>query len=128
MTTRAATYQRNNGGGVILLALAVIAGAFVVALAIPQVINSAHAGLHSEAEIIRQCAADPANLQQIWLNRSGERLNCVIRLPDGRVADYVLQPCKRGVLEITAYIAGNGSLTELVSILASKGCTMVWPR
>jgi hypothetical protein len=99
------------------------------ALVIPPVVSSTHIldNPHAEAAQIRQCARDPLNLLQIWLNHSGERLNCLIDLGGGKVGDYVLQPCKRGVLEVTAYIIGAGSLREAVEVLIAKGCARVYP-
>jgi hypothetical protein len=96
-------------------------------LAIPALILSTHAALHDETALIRQCAQDPKNLLQVWINSTGQRLNCIVRLPDGRVGDQVIQNCKRGVMEITDYILGGGSLDEAIIILTAKNCVRVWP-
>ncbi len=95
----------------------------VVAISLAGLIISPHANDHDEASVIRGCN----NFLQVWLNKSCERLNVVKGLEDGRVGNHVVQPCKRGLLEITAYIVGGGSLEETVAALVAKGCTQVWP-
>ena len=99
----------------------------LVGLAIPLVMTTAHAGNHEEAGMIRECAKNPANLLQIWINKSGERLNCLVQLPDGRVGDHVIQGCRRGWLEVTNYIIAGGSLEEAIAILTAKACVKVYP-
>jgi hypothetical protein len=106
-----------------LLIIIAIILALVSVLQVPPVIPSAHASLHSEADDIRKCG----NILQIWTNKSCERFNILKRLDDGRVGDQVVQPCKRGLLEITAYIISGGTLEEADAILAAKGCVQVWP-
>jgi len=89
---------------------------------------SAHAEIHTEADKIRECFQDPANIKQIWLNSSGERLNCLVDIGNGKVGDLVLQWCKRaGWMEITSYVIGDGTLTEAIRVLRAKICTQVYP-
>lgn len=108
--------------------LVILSGLLLVGLCIPRAVQSAHAALHAEYETIRACAADPANLSQVWLNSSGERLNCLVQLPDGTLGNYVLQFCKNsGWMEITAYLIGDGSLKQAISILKAKACQQVYP-
>lgn len=102
------------------LALCILA---VVGFVYGVVILSPHASKHSEAEDIRNCN----NILEIWLNKSCERFNVLKRLDDGRVGDQVIHPCKRGLLEITAYVIGGGTLDEARAVMLAKGCTQVWP-
>jgi hypothetical protein len=82
---------------------------------------------HAESEAIRACAKDPANLMQIWVNASGERLNCLVKLPGDMVGDLVVQTCNRlAWVEITSYILGDGTLTEAVRVLRAKMCQRVY--
>lgn len=98
----------------------------LVSVVIPQVIESQHAALHEEASMIRQCFMD-GKINQVWINSSLERLNCLVDLPDGTVGDRVLQwSCKRlAWIEITAYQLGDGTLGDAVRILKAKGCMRV---
>jgi hypothetical protein len=115
---------------VIAIVLMAIAGAVAplmppldVSIQPPEnVITSEHASLHPEANVIRECSKDPSKWQQIWINKSLERFNCLIQLPDGTTGNYVLQPCKRGILEITAYIIAGGKLEDWNMVLTAKGC------
>ena len=113
------------------IALILIAGLLLITLTIPQVIPNAIPGHaeHDEAAVIRQCAQDPANLLQVWINSSGERLNCLIRLPDGRIGTETIQYSCRKLqwLEVTSYIIGQGELAEAVGVLRAKACTQVYP-
>jgi hypothetical protein len=92
-----------------------------------EVAYSEHAALHTEADAIR-CSD---NVLAVFVNKSCERFNVIKELPDGRVGDHVLQPCKRfgmkTLLEVTAYVINGGTLEEAVSVLTAKGCTQVWP-
>jgi len=108
--------------GISLLALAGLALLAMALLSMPPVITSLHAEAHTEAGGIRQCN----NILQIWINKSCERFNILKQLDDGRVGDQVVQPCKRGVIEITSYVIAGGTLEEATAILAAKGCTLVW--
>lgn len=103
-----------------LLALCLIA---MAVLALGAIITSAHAAQHAEANDIRNCN----NIVEIWLNKSCERFNVLKQLDDGKTADHVIQPCKRGLLEITAYIIGGGTLEEARAVMLAKGCTQVYP-
>jgi hypothetical protein len=124
MTTLTATYRKNNGNPRLLLLLM---GLMLVALTIPAVTTSTHAALHTEADMIRQCFRD-GRIQQIWINSSGERLNCLVDLGDGRVGNEVLQFCRRaGWIEITSYIIGDATLAEAVRVLKAKGCQLIYP-
>src|SRR5512146_1600314 len=60
---------------------------------------------HLEGPEISQCASDPANWLQVWLNSSGDRYNCLVRLGDGRIGDAVRQfSCRRDVwIEVSNY-------------------------
>ncbi len=92
-----------------------------------QVAYSEHATQHTEADDIR-CSN---NVLAVFVNKSCERFNVIKELPDGRVGDHVLQPCKKFglkmVLEITAYVINGGTLEEAIAVLTAKGCTQVWP-
>lgn len=108
--------------------LILLAGLMLVGLAIPPATATVHSGLHEEYDLIRSCAADPANLAQVWLNSSGERLNCLVNLPDGKIGNLVLQWCKKsGWIEITAYLIGDGTLKQAVQVLRAKACQQVYP-
>jgi hypothetical protein len=114
-----------------LLLIAIAAGLMLVTLTMPAVIPNALPGHaeHDEAAVIRACAKDPANLMQVWLNSSGDRLNCLIRLPDGRIGTEVIQFSCRKLqwLEISSYIIGQGDLAAAVGVLRAKACTQVFP-
>jgi len=92
-----------------------------------QVAYSDHASQHCEADDIR----NSTKVLGVFLNNSGCRYNVLKELPDGRVGDQVVQPCKRFgfkmVLEVTAYVIGGGTLDEAISVMKAKGCTQVWP-
>lgn len=104
----------------LLLLLALFALALFT---LPAVITSPHASLHSEADEIRNCNT----VEAIFLNKSCERFNVLKRLDDDRVGNHVVQPCKRGILEVTAYIIGGGTMEEAIATLTAKGCTQIWP-
>jgi hypothetical protein len=124
MTAAALTYRQPGRLKLWPILLVVVLAA---TLAIPQAVVRTHATLHSEASYVRQCAAAPENLLQVWLNSSGDRLNCIIDLGSGAVGDLVLQWCKKsGWNEITAYVIGDGSLAEAIRTLRNKACTRVW--
>ena len=92
-----------------------------------QVAYSDHAGEHAEADAIR-CSND---VRAVFLNSSGCRFNVLKEMPDGRIGDQVVQPCKRlgfkMVMEVTAYVISGGTLEEAISVMKAKGCTQVWP-
>lgn len=117
-------YQKHSSPRPVLLLALVL-----ITLAIPVAYQCAHAALHDEASTIRACAEDPANLQRVFLNSSGERLNCLVQLPDGRTGDHVIQWSCRQLrwLEITNYVISDGSLGEAIRTLLNKGCTQVYP-
>lgn len=100
-----------------------------ITMIIPPVVLSIHASLHTEADQIRACFQNPDNLLQVWLNKSGERLNCLVQLPDGKVGNHVIQwSCRQAqFLEITSYILGEGDLSTAIRILREKACTQVFP-
>jgi hypothetical protein len=99
----------------------------LVAITLPVAAASLHASAHAEADQIRQCYGD-GRLNQVWINSSGERFNCIVNLPDGRVGDRVMQWCKSsGWVEITAYLIGDGTLAEAVRVLKAKMCTKIYP-
>jgi len=124
METTLYYHPRNHNPPWMLL---VLAGLLLFGLSIPGVIASTHASAHSEADMIRQCFQD-GHIQQIWLNSSGERLNCLVELPDGRTGNEVIQWCKRsGWIEVTAYFLGDGSLLQAVQVLKAKACLQVYP-
>ena len=112
------------------LMLIILAGLMFVTLTMPRAIPNALPGHmeHSEALMIRECAQEPSNLLEIWVNSSGERLNCLIMTPEG-VADYILQfSCRRMVwLEISAFVFKQPTLGEVIRVLRAKGCEPVWP-
>ena len=130
------TEHRQGGGAKIGIVLIIIAAAIFAAY---QLVNlqfgnvnvdvaySEHAGLHTEADAIR-CSND---VLAVFANKSCERFNVVKQLPDGRVGDQVVQPCKRlglrMVLEVTAYVIGGGTLDEAIDVMKAKGCAQVWP-
>lgn len=95
----------------------------LAAVVIPPIIRADHADLHTEAEDIR-CSN---RVLAIFLNKSCERLNVLKELSDGRVGDHVVQPCKRGILEVTAYVIGGGTLDEAIAALLAKGCVQIYP-
>jgi hypothetical protein len=119
--------------GKVLLFLALLLGAFAALLSIyaassapsmEGLILSDHADKHPEADNIRKCK----NIIEIWLNSSCERLNVIKEMDNGDIADHVVQPCKRGLLEVTAYIiATGGDIKGARAILKAKGCFPVWP-
>jgi hypothetical protein len=128
MTTITAEYKQHRSPTGLIFALLVIA--VFVALAIPATTRVLHTHVHEEASMIRQCAEAPENLMQVWLNSSGQRLNCLIDLGGGIVGDLVMQWCKRNGgewMEITAYIIGDGSLIEAIRTMKAKACTKVYP-
>lgn len=111
----------------IVLSLAVIA---VVTLpAVRNLITTAHSFNHPESEDVRNCN----NIIQLWLNKSCERLNIIKQLNDGRIGNQVYQPCRRGVIDVTAYIfvkVVSGArvpmtLAEAEAVLKAKGCTII---
>jgi hypothetical protein len=112
-----------------LLLIAIAAGLMFVTLTMPAVIPNALPGHaeHDEAAVIRACAKDPANLMQVWINSSGERLNCLVQTPGG-LSNYVVQfSCKRlQWIEITAYLFNKPELGDAVRTLTEKGCSRVW--
>lgn len=100
----------------------------IAMITMPKLVLSDHAGLHTEADEIRQCNT----IEAIFLNKSCERLNVIKVLDDGRVADHVIQYSKRQCawLEITAYIPvylGINSLDSVKQLMFAKGCTQVFP-
>src|SRR5512146_2049149 len=122
MTTLAITHSRSLKPPPAWIFLVLAA-----ALALPMVAASLHGDAHAEAEAIRQCFRDNGVIQ-IWSNSSGERLNCLVQLPDGRIGDRVIQFCKKsGWIEITSYIIGDGSLAETIRVLRAKACQQVYP-
>jgi hypothetical protein len=121
--TQVMNYPHPTPAPFLVLSIVVLA-----VLAIPTLVQTVHTSLHTEADQIRQCAEDPTNLNQVWLNSSGERLNCIIDLSGNKVGDYVIQFCRRsGWIEVTAYIIGDGSLARAISVLRAKGCQQVYP-
>ena len=133
MTTATMRYHRPPWWiPIIILAI----GIAVIALAIPQVVPSIHPEIkHPEAEQIRQCAANPDNWLSIWINSSDQRFNCLIEMPGGQVADYVLQlVCRLEVYkEVTAFIMTDAlknpiSLQRAIQILELKGCKKLWEK
>ncbi len=103
--------------------VALVLGATLV---LPQVTATVHSQLHDEAAIIRQCYAD-GKINQIWINSSGERFNCLVDMPDGRIGDQVQQWCKRsGWIIVTSYVIGDGTLAEAVRVLKEKACARVY--
>lgn len=129
------TATRSRGGSkfgtLIILAIIVFAAFKLLPLVIGevdvQVAYSDHATAHTEADDIR-CSN---NVLAVFVNKSCERFNVLKELPDGRVGDHVLQPCKRFglkmVMEVTAYVINGGTLEEAIAVLTAKGCTQVWP-
>ena len=127
--------ETKQGGGWILklfvIAIIVFAAFQLVPLTFGQVdvqvAYSEHAGEHDEADAIR-CSND---VRAVFLNSSGCRFNVLKEMPDGRIGNQVVQPCKRFgfkmVLEITSYVIGGGTLDEAISVMKAKGCTQVWP-
>jgi hypothetical protein len=123
MTTCTLNHNRPNIMPIMLI-LFILA---LITVALPAVTERAHASLHTEADQIRQCYRN-GSINQIWVNSSGERMNCIVDLPDGRVGDLVTQFCKRaGWVEVTAYILGDGSLAEAVRVMTAKNCTKIYP-
>lgn len=129
-------YAETRRGGIgfgtlFILAIIAIAAFVVLPLTIGNtkvnVVYSEHAGLHTEADAIR-CSD---NILAVFINKSCERYNVIKELPDGRVGNHVLQPCKRfglkTVMEVTAYVINGGTLEEAIAVLTAKGCTQVWP-
>lgn len=109
--------------------LIILAGLMFVTLTMPRAIPNALPGHmeHSEALMIRECAQEPKNLLQIWVNSSGERLNCLIMTPEG-VAAYIIQwSCRRAAwIEISAYMFKHPTVAEAVRIMREKGCQRVY--
>lgn len=133
MTTMPYAEERRGGKFLTLFVIAIIVFAALKLLPLifgnvdVQVAYSEHAGLHDEADDIR-CSN---NVVAVFLNKSCERFNVVKQLPDGRVGNQVVQPCKRFgfkmVMEVTAYVIGGGTMEEAISVMKAKGCTQVWP-
>ena len=133
MSTMPYAEERKGGKFLTLFVIAIIIFAALKLLPLifgnvdVQVAYSEHAGVHTEADDIR-CSN---NVLAVFLNKSCERFNVVKQLPDGRVGDQVVQPCKRFgfkmVLEITSYVIGGGTLDEAIDVMKAKGCTQVWP-
>ena len=127
--------EERRGGGIVLklFVIAIIVFAAIKLLPLTfgnvdvQVAYSERAGEHAEADAIR-CSN---NVRAVFLNSSGCRFNVLKEMPDGRIGDQVVQPCKRlgfkMVMEVTAYVIGGGSLDEAISVMKAKGCTQVWP-
>lgn len=114
--------------GKFVLTLMLLSMLALAVLQMPKLSFSQHAGLHSEADDIRNCNT----IEMIFLNKSCERLNIIKVLPDGRVADHVIQYSKRQCLwlEITAYVPvylGINSLESVKQLMMAKGCTQVYP-
>lgn len=79
---------------------------------------------HDESAAIRNCN----NILSIWLDPKCERFNVLKKLDDGQIGNQVVQTCKRGALEITAYIlTGIFNPKDAENILKAKGCTQVLP-
>ena len=134
MSTMPYAEERRGGSKVLtLVILAIIVFAALKLLPLTfgnidvQVAYSEHAGLHDEADAIR-CSN---NVLAVFLNKSCERYNVLKEMPDGRIGNQVVQPCKRFgfkmVLEITSYVIGGGTLDEAIDVMKAKGCTQVWP-
>lgn len=126
MTTLTCQFNHPHNG----LKIALTGIIILVALAIPAYKASEHM-LNShpdESAIIRQCAGNPDNLVQVWLNSSGQRINCLIKLPDGRLGNLVVQWSCRKLqwAGIAAYIIGDGKLKSAIDVMKAKACTQVW--
>ena len=98
-----------------------------VAPVIPKIRWTDHSTNHAEASEIQQCLK-PENIEQVWINSSGDRLNCLVRTSQG-IGDAVIQWSRRQLcwLGITAYKIGGGDLSVAEEILRAKACTQVWP-
>ena len=96
---------------------------------VPAIEWTEHATLHAEAAKIIQCL-EPKNIRQVWINSSGERLNCLVDTGDGKIGDAVIQwSCKRAKwIGITAYQVGDGELGQAMDVLLAKACSMVWSK
>jgi len=70
-------------------------------------------------------------VEAIYINKACQRFTIVKELEAGRYGGQVIQPCKRGVLEITAYIFASAGkpldLKMIDTILKAKGCVKVAP-
>lgn len=112
-------------GAIILVVCAPVIQA--VALNIPEVQWTDHSGNHPESDEVKQCLAK-GNIEQVWINSSGERLNCLVNTSKG-IGDAVIQWSKRAGcwLGITAYQIGGGDLASAEGILKAKSCQQVWP-
>lgn len=100
----------------------------VTELSVPEVYWTDHSKLHDEAAEVQQCF-EQGNIQQVWINSSGERLNCLVQLPDGRTGDAVIQySCRQAKwLGIVAYVIGDGQIKTAMDILKAKACVAVFP-
>ena len=112
---------------IMLFAFCIFGVCQAVTVALPEIIPNAIPGHpeHSEAQEIRDCK----NVAEIWLNKTCQRFTIVKELEQGRYGGQVVQPCKRGLLEVTAYIFASAGkpldLKMVERILMAKGCSPV---
>ena len=115
--------------GFMLLAFMLFGLALLVGVALPQVIQNALPGHkeHDEAYEIRNCNT----VEAIWINKSCERHTIIKALDEGKYGGQVVQHCRRGWLEISAYIFQSDGkpldIKVIETILKAKGCTKVAP-
>ena len=123
------TLSHNRQPSLILPLLLIVGLLLLVAVTIPQVIPNALPGHaeHSEAQEIRNCG----NVAAIYINKTCQRFTIVKELEQGRYGGQVVQPCKRGILEVTVYLFASAGkpldLKMIDVILKAKGCIQVTP-
>ena len=130
MTMRRESEGRGCAFGMVEFAGCIMVLAVLLALAslaLPKVKWTAHAKAHDEFSQIEQCF-DPGNVLQIWINSSGERHNCLIKLPDGKVGDAVIQWSCRQLqwIGVTAYFIGDAQLSTAIDVLRAKACIRIY--
>ena len=106
-------------------------GIFLFILLASGLILCAHALKHGEdAQIVRQCAADPQNLLSQWSDPNTQCTHNIVKLPGHqREAGDQIRTTKDGQdLEVTSFIPRCGVLCKIEEWLSGKGAVKVWPK
>ena len=131
MTTTTYRYQNHNPLSGVLFAVCVLALAAIAAIALPQVVERAHAEKHPEALNIRQCW-ERGDMLQRWAKvdlKSGlQRDYCLFTLPDKTVGCRIVQFTKAmGWLEVSGFRNGDGLIQSAEEYLRSHNCEKIYP-
>lgn len=95
-----------------------------VNIANPQVIaRDAHSITHVESSAVVECG----NIIGIFLKPDLCKFDYLKRMNDGSICDEVIQPAKRGLLLITAFVYEGKTEADVKNILKAKGCVQIWP-